>query len=234
MPAMGQIGGTPPSDSTVELREFTEAIREVYRSFGPVSMGVISKWIGVSEASLSHYVNGRRFPTDETLGVMHSLAVEGWKRQGLPPVHTLDDLHRLRHLARCGRCRCVPARGGDGALPAQRDRRNSERFRGREEGGCGGPVAVAADRDRRNSGRRHSVGAAAFVAALNESTGGERLTILWAMGVEMPPGEAAAALQALADSRLDEECDVLLESLESHGKDIKVICREILKAATSG
>ncbi|MFJ4770557.1 helix-turn-helix domain-containing protein [Streptomyces uncialis] len=228
MPAMGQIGGAQPPGATVELREFTEAMREVYRSFGPASMEVISGRIGVSEASLSHYLNGRRFPTDETLRVMYSLAVEGWKRQGLPPAYALDDLCRLRHLARCGRCRCAPARGGDGVLPGQQDRRNSKRTGGREEGRRGGPVALAADWDRRNSEPRHLVGAAAFMAAVTGSAGGERLTILWAMGGEMSPPEAGAALRALAGSGLGEECEVLLESLESHGKDIKSICREIL------
>lgn len=121
-------------------QEFISALKGLYALFEPLTMASVAVRTGVSEASISHWLRGRRTPKPDTLARFHaeaSKAAAARDRSAPPP---LNQLLRLRHeslytpwtcrdeqAATTLACQEGDRRNDVGAAPGHRgDRRNEE------------------------------------------------------------------------------------------------------------
>ncbi|MEV7926455.1 helix-turn-helix transcriptional regulator [Kitasatospora sp. NPDC088779] len=116
-------------------QRFTAALAVIRKAFDRIPMAAVARRIGVSEASVSHWLHGRRTPKKQHLIRLYEEAV---RRQPLP--FQLQHLLQLHMEARCApsSCRSTP-------LARQGDRHNSSAEQRRIEGDRRNGSAALAD-----------------------------------------------------------------------------------------
>ncbi len=109
----------------LEKREFTTALRGIYSAFHPLTMASVARRLGISESAVSHYLSGRRTPSEEILIRMHA-AAQASQPKGPTNTYSVPHLLELRHRSHCRSIACPVCRlPRPNPAAIQGDRRNS-------------------------------------------------------------------------------------------------------------
>jgi hypothetical protein len=115
----------PVGERTPHQQEFIAALRDLYTLFSPLTMASVARRTGVSEASISHWLHGRRTPTEATLKRFHAAASERAATSGGACPIPLNRLLALRASADCTPAVCRGCLAVGSATLTEGDRRNS-------------------------------------------------------------------------------------------------------------
>ncbi|MCU1684630.1 MAG: hypothetical protein JWQ81_5369 [Amycolatopsis sp.] len=230
MPSIGQLGAVYPEGISPREKALAEAVKTVYYQFNRGPLYEHAKRLRSSEASLSHWLHGRRIPAVKTLTLMHELATKDLLSRGsMDTPLPLADLLMLREAAKFGNkvylCRnCASTMTASEFLTAAEDpevdRRNAD-------------ATSTNVLDRRNS--PHSPmpppGLDIVLVLLNAGKLQDAFSLLWAAGGELTTAEVAGAAQFFTDAQLPDASDLLLRSARRRPPDeVLGIVRYLLHA----
>ncbi|WP_125790436.1 hypothetical protein [Amycolatopsis sp. WAC 01376] len=203
---------------------FAEALTDLHKCFHSSTIAAVSKRLGVSDASLSHYYNARRLPAIATLILMYEEAAQDVAKHGVLTTmpFTLEHLLELRAAAKVGLCpSChralteVPPDSVDAHQAT--DRRNST------------PPHV----DRRNatSAPTPPPGLDEVLAYIESERLHDVSSVLWATASEVTAEEVAGAVSFFVEAGHPDAADVLLRGAQSRSpQDRLAIIGELLSA----
>ncbi|MEV7549237.1 hypothetical protein AB0N89_06390 [Amycolatopsis sp. NPDC089917] len=184
---------------------FAEALTDLHKCFHSSTIAAVSKRLGVSDASLSHYYNARRLPAIATLILMYEEAQRDVSRHGVLTTmpFTLEHLLELRAAAKLGLCPNCHGALVEVRPPSATDQQGKDRRNG-----------VTTEKDRRNamSTPAPPPGLDEVLSYIENGHLHDVSSVLWATGSEVTAEEVAGAVSYFVEAGHSDAADVVLQS----------------------